>query len=296
VKQGKWLLDKARVGTALVCCTVPFIFPASLKGATIDVQPATIVLDGNSSSKILIVRNPEKDDLSVQIRAQAWGQNERGEDVYEDTRDISVYPKTLILGKGQTKSVRIVPRNRPGVGEKAYRVCFEGLRFRQDTGASRSAPSPRKAIPLFVGVGSRKTRVLVESASMEKGKLELRVKNDGSLHSIVTGINVMGLDREGREVFSRDIGGWYVLAGSSRLYQMPIPLELCRDVKILNIGVKIDSSPWLTKRIALDATSCGEAEGAYLYGLTRKAEGNDRCDDGNSCTVAAFGIEGTVKW
>lgn len=77
--------------------------------------------------------------------------------------------------------------------------------------------------------------------AIENGAFVLEFQNTGNVHIRINSIRLRGIDTQGREVFSKNIEGWYVLAGAKRIFSEKI--EDCEKVsrlrfEILGIGVK----------------------------------------------------------
>ena len=57
-------------------------------------------------------------------------------------------------------------------------------------------------------------------------------------------------------VFSRELSGWYLLAGVSRGYTTTVPGESCGNLAVIEAEVKTDKLP-LRGRMAVDRSMCG---------------------------------------
>lgn len=68
----------------------------------------------------------------------------------------------------------------------------------------------------------------------------VRVKNMGNLHVMVKKIKAIGLDGSGKEVFSKEVTGWYVLGGRSRPFGIEISQEECHSSKIIKVMVETE--------------------------------------------------------
>jgi hypothetical protein len=62
----------------------------------------------------------------------------------------------------------------------------------------------------------------------------------------------------GNEVFLEEVAGWYLLRGVSRLYEVPIPEEVCANMKTLNVAVKMKEGITLNRKIDVDKSMCSQ--------------------------------------
>jgi hypothetical protein len=84
----------------------------------------------------------------------------------------------------------------------------------------------------------------------------LPLTNTGNVHFVVQSILVRGRNGAGEEIFSRELGGWYLLAGVSRGYTTTVPLEACGYMAVIEAEVKTDKLP-LRGRLVVDRSMCG---------------------------------------
>jgi fimbrial chaperone protein len=119
---------KQRVGMAIAFCLSVFLgFCQEAMAATFDIQPIRIVLDEKVRLEKLTIRNISDAAFPIQVKAYEWSQNEKGEDVYTETKDIITFPKILSINKGEEKFIRIGTTVPPGTREKTYRIYVEEM-------------------------------------------------------------------------------------------------------------------------------------------------------------------------
>jgi hypothetical protein len=68
---------------------------------------------------------------------------------------------------------------------------------------------------------------------LAQGKLSLAVKNPGNQH--IRLLKILVDDGAG---FSREIAGWYTLAGAQTTYALDLPREVCRKARTLSIAIE----------------------------------------------------------
>jgi fimbrial chaperone protein len=241
------------------------------EAASFDVQPVKIFLDGRTKAEKLTITNQADSDATLQIKAYRWNQNEKGEDLYEETSDIIVFPRLMTLKRGEERFVRIATKVGQEQTEKAYRVYIEQIPAQETAGEGATVRLYiRMGVPVFLGPLASSNKGDIESASLKDGKLEVRVANNGNAHFVVTSVKVTGEDREGVESFSRDIAGWYLLSGVTRAYETSIPLQACSAMSAVNIEVATNTGLSLKQRVPVEVTKCGQTHAAYSYDVERE--------------------------
>lgn len=247
------------------------LFCSGVLAANFDIQPIRIVLDEKVKLEKLTIKNVSDTEFPIQIRAYEWSQNEKGEDVYKETKDIIIFPKILTIKKDEEKIIRIGTNIMPGSRERTYRIYLEEMPSpeREAQGASIRL-FMKIGIPVFINPPRVEDKAEIDKISVNNGKVEVTVKNKGNNHFMVTGINVRGENTQGMEPFSRDIGGWYLLSGTSKIYETSIPIDLCSNMTNLNVELKTNKST-IKRSVAMDKSMCGRVEKA-MCGQDGKAK------------------------
>ena len=75
--------------------------------STFGVTPLRIDLGAKAKSGSVTVANGDTKKLAFQVYAKKWTQKPNGENVYEDTTDLVVFPQQLEIAPGQKKLVRV---------------------------------------------------------------------------------------------------------------------------------------------------------------------------------------------
>ena len=240
----------------LVCGIIINSLCSSANAANFDIQPVRIELNSSTRLGKLVIRNVSETDLPIQVRAYEWSQNENGEDVYRETQDIIVFPKIMTIGKNEERFIRLGSNVRSEGREKTYRVYVEELPL--DTSANDGANVRlfmKIGVPVFVAPVKDEGRVDIEAISMNEGKVRLKVKNVGNVHSIVTGVSLRGHDSRGQESFTREIAGWYLLSGTEKIYESNVPSNPCVDLTGLNIELKTNRAT-IRKEFPVEKSMC----------------------------------------
>ncbi len=217
------------------------LFQGSASAISFDIKPVRIFLDARTKIEKIVVKNTSDEDISLQLKAYKWSQDAEGKDAYEETSDIIVFPKIVTMKKEEDRIIRVGTKLNSGAIEKTYRIYINEIPVAGDAPQGAALRMLVKAgIPLFLSPLKPTPKGKIESISVKHGMLEMMLKNDGNLHFIIRSITVRGKNAIGEDLFEREIGGWYLLSGASRLYTTQIPQEICQDVVKLDTAVKTD--------------------------------------------------------
>jgi len=207
-----------------------------------DISPVRIFIDPKAKSATLTLKNKGKDYLTLQLKIYKWTQNADGEDIYEETSDMIIFPKILKIKGEEERLIRIGTKIRDSELEKTYRIYIDELATSPkapEKGATAQV-AMKVGVPVFIRSLKTDVRGKIESFAVRNGKIEVRIKNEGNSHFMIQTTVIKGRNLEDKEVFSRELGGWYLLRGISRIYTIPVPEEICKNLARLDIEVKTD--------------------------------------------------------
>ncbi len=207
------------------------------------VTPIKLAFTANAKSGVITIINEGKTKINLQISASEWTQDGKGKDVYTETADIVFYPKIMALEAGEQRVIRAGIKGPQPLREKTYRLFIEEIpeRKKADEGKSQVSIVIRFAPPIFVQPLVESRSGSLEKVELAKGKLTAVVKNTGNVHATVTAVTVQARASDGREVFAKDISGWYLLNGVSRPYEAAIPRDACLGASTVEVTVKADT-------------------------------------------------------
>jgi len=220
------------------------------------VSPIRLDLGRDAKSGAVTVANDSDDRLQVQMKAFEWTQDAEGKDRYEETGEILFFPRMMILEGKEEKILRAGIRVPAAAKEKTFRLFIEEI------------PGPRKAegvnvavasgwgVPIFVKPLKEEARREVGAMTMSAGALLVPVNNTGNVHLVVQSVLLRGKNGTGEEIFSRELSGWYLLAGVSRGYATTVPSETCGNMAVIEAEVKTEKIP-LRGRMVVDRSMCG---------------------------------------
>jgi len=231
------------------------LLPFSAFAVAFKVKPLALNFEPADKTKLVTIVNTSGRAITVQVDSRLWFQDEVGNERYKDTKDIIFFPKIVKIAKGEEKIVRVGYRGKAAKSkEKAYRLYFEQLR---DSRAADGAVSfsVRFGIPLFVKL-SKPTHIFeIADSDVQGGELLVDIANKGNSHFVAKRITAKGIGSGNRSTFIKDIGGWYVLPGSTKRFSMQLAQDTCTDSSNIDIEVMIGTSV-LQSNATVDEERC----------------------------------------
>ncbi len=217
--------------------------PAS--GAEFSVSPIRVEFDRTTRTSSVNVRNDGDRPLRAQVTLSEWTQDGDGRDVYSESKDLVFFPKLLNVDPGKEAVVRIGVRSLPAAVEKAYRLYVEEMPDPSPEGGARVNVRVRFGVGVFVQPPAKSIRAEIVALDVRDGTVHVPVRNTGSVSFRVDKVVLCGTRASG-EPLSREIGGWYVLAGATRPFQARLAEEECRglvriDVEATGTDVKMEA-------------------------------------------------------
>lgn len=220
--------------------------------ADFGVSPIRLDFDRNARTAAVTVTNddPAK-TLQVQMEAYEWTQDVDGKDHFEKTEELTFLPRIMSVQPAEQRLLRAGIRVPAAEREKAYRLFIEEIpEPRQGGSAAQVAVNVRFAIPVFAKPLKEEAAGEITAAEVAQGKLRVDVKNTGNVHFIIQSIQVKAAD-----AFSKEVSGWYLLAGSARSHSIELPVDVCQKSRALELSVKTDRQE-LKRTVTVEAGAC----------------------------------------
>jgi len=207
-----------------------------------NITPVRISLDSRSKAERIAIRNNGVEEIRLQMDVYVWSQTDDGKDAYEATSDIVVYPKMLSIPKDEERIVRVGLKKALSVSrERTYRLYIQELPGVRDAQKGVAVTMLMKAgVPIFLAPTRPEVRGSLDSIRLAKGTVELKIRNSGTRHFIPSSIVVKGLSDSGKELFSKEVVGWYLLSGATRVYSVVLQKDQCKNAARLDIAVTAD--------------------------------------------------------
>ncbi len=219
------------------------------------VTPIRLDFDRGTKSGVITIVNEGGDKLNVQMKAFEWTQNADGKDQYSETNDIIFFPRIMTLEKSEEKILRAGIKIPASTKEKTYRLFIEEIPEPKKAEGVNVAITIRFGVPIFVKPLKEEVKGEIEKMDFSKGVLSALIKNIGNTHFIIHSVDIKGKNVKGEEIFSKELSGWYLLSGVSRLYTITIPQEVCKALSKLDIEVKTDRFK-LNGKLDVDQAMC----------------------------------------
>ncbi|HKZ56987.1 MAG TPA: fimbria/pilus periplasmic chaperone [Thermodesulfovibrionales bacterium] len=220
------------------------------------VAPIRLDFDQGTKSGVITVSNDSSEKVHLQIKAAEWIQDAEGKDKYSDTSDLVYFPKIMILDKNEEKVLRTGIKASSVEKEKTYRLFIEEIPQPSKAEGASVAVAIRFGVPIFIKPEKEEVRGAIEKIEMSKGVLKAVVKNSGNVHLMIVSINIKGNNKEGNEVYSKELSGWYLLNGSSRTYSTDIPQDKCKELEKVSIEVRTKEEINFNRKLDVDKEMC----------------------------------------
>lgn len=227
--------------------------PRAAWGADLVVDPVRVHVPAAERSASMTLTNESHERMRYEVTVQAWRQGPDGSMILTPTEDIVFFPSLLEIAPGQTRRIRVAARGGAGTVETTYRMLVTPLPEAAAPGQVRVLT--RLSIPVFVQPPAPTPRPAA-TVRLDHGRAIVSVANPGNSYFVPRTVRVRGRSRLGAPLFERDLPGWYVLAHSERVYELPLPDALCRELGSLQVIV---STPSGDARAAseVSAEGCG---------------------------------------
>jgi fimbrial chaperone protein len=225
----------------IVLAALILVFPTIALAGSFKSIPVRLFIEAGSKTEVLKIVNEGDEKVTVQIDVKSWRQDETGKDIYEETNDIVIFPKMANIEKGEMRIIRLGYTGKLEWREKTYRL------FMQELPVTKAGEMALKfaltlSIPIFITPEEDIKNWTAEPAGLSKEILKVKVKNSGNRHIMVSKIKAVGFDEAGAEVFTREVVGWYTLAGRSRVYPVEIPQEECLKIRMIKVEAAIEKA------------------------------------------------------
>ena len=236
------------------------LMPALAWSGSFRVVPIKVYFEPGKTSTVVKIVNEDQESLMIELDARKWSQDKvKGTDVLKKTKDLILFPKMLEIPPGKEKIVRVGYRGTPTASEQTYRIFVKELPVTKP-GETALKFALRVGVPVFVKSIQPTKQLSIASTEVSDGKLQVRIKNSGNSHAVVGKVQAVGKDKSGKDSFSAESGGWYVLAGATREFTVGLPEKGCRKSSSINIDVK-EGSNSIKSDVQVKAAQCKAVKG-----------------------------------
>lgn len=189
------------------------------------VSPTRLDFEKGTRSAVIEVSSEDEQKLSFQVKLFEWTQDADGKDVYRDSQDLIWFPQIFALNPREKRIIRIGLKGtapQPAL-EKTYRLFIEEIPPPSAVASGAEVKVVlRFGVPLFVAPAVPKRSFAIDSVQVARGKVMVRVRNEGTQSAKFDSVRVQ---RENNLV--AEAQGWYILAGTTRTFEVPIDAAKC---------------------------------------------------------------------
>jgi fimbrial chaperone protein len=96
-------------------------------------------------------------------------------------------------------------------------------------------------MPIFVKPLRPQELCVFDKIEMSKGAVKAVVKNTGNVHVKLRAVKFSGKAADGKELFSKEVAGWYILNGLSLPYEADVPKEICGKLATIEVNAQTEN-------------------------------------------------------
>ena len=225
------------------------VFIAPAFAAEFQVQPTTMDLGAKVKSGVFSVVNNGNDKIDFQVSVKEWNQDEKGKDVLVDTKEIVFFPKVMSVEANSQRAIRIGLKTPSSAKEKTYRLFVQEIptqKKTQDVDVKKNIKAGvtiafQFSMPIFVKPLKPQEASIFDKIEMSNGTVKAVVKNTGNVHVKLRAVKFTGKAADGKELYSKEIAGWYILNGMSFPYEATIPKEVCGQLATIEVNAQTEN-------------------------------------------------------
>ena len=197
---------------------LPALLPATALAGSFAVTPIRLDFAPNARTGAITVVNSDTGPLGFQVKLLRWTQNAKGEDIYEESKDLTYFPRLMTLEPETRRVVRLGTQAGAPDVEASYRLAIEEMpRPRDATAGAAVAVQVRFAVPIFLAPKQPRVSTEVLNLARDGKALRFTLANRGNQHVKLEEVSLMRGDR-----LVAAASGWYVLAGAQREFSVEL--------------------------------------------------------------------------
>ena len=223
------------------------------------INPLRVTLDRTTRASEVVVRNDDTTALRMQVQAMTWTQNAEGADQYEPTESLLYFPRTMEIPPGESRIVRVGVRAAPVTREETYRLFIEELPPASAAEEQAQGTSLRVylrvGVAVFVAPAQPERKGEITRLGLKERRVEWAVANGGNVHIRADQVELAGIARDGRRLFTQQIPERYFLAGATRTMRFDIAPEVCSQLAAIEASVVAERLD-LKRKLDVDPGAC----------------------------------------
>ena len=202
------------------CCAAfgALLLPAAALAGSFAVTPIRLDFAPNVRTGAITVVNSDTDKLGFQVKLLRWTQDAKGEDVYEESKDLTYFPRLMTLEPEARRVIRLGTQAGAPDVEGSYRLAIEEMPGPREPGSgSAVAVQVRFAVPIFLVPKQPKFAAEILGLAQRGKTLRFTLANRGNQHVKLEELSLMRGDQ-----LVASASGWYVLAGAQREFSVEV--------------------------------------------------------------------------
>lgn len=238
---------KKNMGIAAGILLMTFFFISRAIASDFQIQPMTMELSSSARSGVFsVINNNAKDKIDFQVSAKEWNQDEKGKDVLTDTQDIVFFPKVMTVDPNSQRAIRVGLKVPPSAREKTYRLFVQEIPTPKKTEEAKKniqagvSIAFRFSMPIFLRPIKPQETYMIDKVDMSKGSVKAMVKNTGNVHVKLRSVKFSGKAADGKELFTKEVAGWYILNGLSFPYEAVVPKDICGQLSKIDVNAQTE--------------------------------------------------------
>jgi len=221
-----------------VAIVMLLIAPHVSSHSNFTVTPTEIDLSATETSALVTLRNASQAPLRFEVTVFTWAEAEVGQRKLTPSTDVTFCPKRVDLAGGASRNIRVgINAAAARDVEQSYRLFIEELPNQSAPKTNEVALRTKIGIPVFVRPTKPVRTAVIDSVTVESGKVLTKVRNTGNLHISVDTISAKGTGSTAAATFTKEAPGWYVLPGATRVFEMPLTAAECRATTSIAVDV-----------------------------------------------------------
>lgn len=222
------------VVVVLLCCQSAW--------AGIKISPVNVRMSHKVNSVTIGISNTSDRERTVQFTPFAWSQDQEGKDLLQETKELVVFPRLLILSPGDKKFVRVGHQfPAPLSTEKSYKLSVDQVSVGE---SSDTKPAEgivlnlnlRFLIPVMIRPELKKGQVEFKRAELDGDMVQLWIQNKGNTYFSFKTLSYALTDGAGGELLSGR-GTGLVLTGHSGKLSIAVPPESVTKLHSVSVTV-----------------------------------------------------------
>ncbi len=208
-----------------------FLFLPSY-GMDFMIKPVRIFMENGKNTAVFEIQNLSDKKITIETEAKKWTQNQKGEDILEDTEDIIVIPPYIELKAKQRQLIKLAYLGDPPLDKQlTYRMILKQLpepikeKEKSDKVKTVLQVVFHISVPIFINPLNKELKydLHISKVYINKENAVFHVENSGNQYARIVGITFF---RDNRVIFGKKLVK-YVLPGKS--FDITIENEKIKD-------------------------------------------------------------------